>query len=72
MPQLKRRGCAKIILSKYRIQFLGGSRGKESACPCRRLQFKSLGWEDPLEKEMAAHSSVLAWKFQWTGAPGGL
>ena len=27
---------------------------------------RSLGWEDPLEKEMAAHSSILAWKIPWT------
>ena len=32
----------------------------------------SLGWEDPLEKEMAAHSSTLAWKIPWTEEPGGL
>ena len=31
-----------------------------------------LGWEDPLEKEMATHSSVLAWKIPWTEEPGGL
>ena len=31
----------------------------------------SLGWEDPLEKEMAIHSSTLAWKIPWT-EPGGL
>ena len=31
-----------------------------------------LGWEDPLEKEMATHSSILAWKIQWTEKPGGL
>ena len=31
---------------------------------------RSLGWEDPLEKEMAAHSSTLAWKIPWTGEPG--
>ena len=30
----------------------------------------SLGWEDALEKEMAAHSSVLAWKILWTEEPG--
>ena len=30
-----------------------------------------LGWEDPLEKEMAAHSSILAWKILWTWEPGG-
>ena len=32
----------------------------------------SLGWEDPLEKEMAAHSSILAWKIPWTAEPGRL
>ena len=31
-----------------------------------------LGWEDLLEKEMAAHSSTLAWKIQWTEEPGRL
>ena len=31
-----------------------------------------LGWEDPLEKEMATHSSILAWKILWTEEPGGL
>ena len=33
---------------------------------------RSLGWEDPLEKEMATHSSILAWKISWTEDPGGL
>ena len=33
---------------------------------------RSLGWEDPLEKEMATHSSMLAWKIPWTEEPGGL
>ena len=32
----------------------------------------SLGWEDPLEKSMATHSSVLAWRTPWTEEPGGL
>ena len=32
----------------------------------------SLGGEDPLEKEMAAHSSILAWRIPWTEEPGGL
>ena len=38
----------------------------------RETQIRSLGWEDPLEKEMAAHSSTLAWKIPWTEEPGGL
>ena len=33
---------------------------------------RSLGWEDPLEKEMATHSSTLAWKTPWTEEPGRL
>ena len=33
---------------------------------------QSLGWEDPLEKEMATHSSIIAWKIPWTEEPGGL
>ena len=33
---------------------------------------QSLGLEDPLEKEMAIHSSILAWRIPWTGEPGGL
>ena len=32
----------------------------------------SLGWEDPLEKGMATHSSILTWRFPWTVEPGGL
>ena len=33
---------------------------------------ESLGWEDPLEKEMATHSIILAWEIPWTEEPGGL
>ena len=33
---------------------------------------QSLGWKDPLEKEMTAHSSILAWKIPWTAEPGRL
>ena len=33
---------------------------------------QSLGWEDPLEKEMATHSSILAWEIPWSEDPGGL
>ena len=34
-------------------------------------QFPSLGWEDPLQKEMATHASILAWKIPWTEGPAG-
>ena len=37
-----------------------------------RNMVRSLGWEDPLEQEMATHSSVLAWKIPWTEEPGRL
>ena len=33
---------------------------------------QSLGWKDPLEKGMATHSSILAWRIPWTEEPGGL
>ena len=51
--------------------FLGGSYCKESACNAGD-QVQSLGCEDPLEKEMATHSSILAWRIPWTEEPGGL
>ena len=35
-------------------------------------QVQSLGWEDPLQKGMATHSSILAWRIPWTEEPGGL
>ena len=40
--------------------------------PMRETWVRSLGWEVPLEKEMATHSSILAWKIPWTEEPGGL
>ena len=38
----------------------------------RETQVQSLGWEDPLEKEMATLSSILAWEIPWMGEPGRL
>ena len=38
----------------------------------QETQVRSLDWEDPLEKEMATHSSTLAWKIPWTEEPGKL
>ena len=38
----------------------------------QEIQVRSLGLEDPLEKEMAIHPSILAWKISWTEEPGGL
>ena len=36
----------------------------------QETQVRSLGWEEPLEKEMTIHSSILAWKIPWTEEPG--
>ena len=49
----------------------GGSDGKESACNAGDPGSITV-WEDPLEKEMATHSSILAWKIPWTEEPAGL
>ena len=44
---------------------------KISTCQCRRTGF-NLSWEDPLEKEMTPHSSILAWEIPRTEEPSGL
>ena len=49
---------------------MGSSVGKESTY--NETPFRFLGWEDPLEKGMVTHSSVLAWRIRWTQEPGGL
>ena len=51
--------------------FPDGSAGKESTCSAGD-PVRSLGQEDPLEKEMATHSSILAWKIPWMEEPGRL
>ena len=51
------------------LHFPGGSDGKESAMQKTRVQ--SLGQEDPLEKGMATHTSILAWRITWTVEPDG-
>ena len=38
----------------------------------QETRVRSLGWEDPLEKEMTTHSSILAWKISWTEEPDGV
>ena len=45
---------------------------KKNLPAMQETQVKSLGQEDPLEKEMATHSSILAWEIAWTEEPGGL
>ena len=59
--------------------FPGATSGKEPACQSRRHKrcsgfdsHPNMGREDPLEEEMATHSSVLVWRIPWTEEPGGL
>ena len=53
------------------LGFPGGSAVK-NPLPIQEIQVRSLGQEDPLEEEMATHSSILAWKTPRTEEPGGL
>ena len=54
-----------------KLEFLGGPDGKESACNVGDLG--SIPDQlDPLEKEMATHSSIIAWRIPWTEESGGL
>ena len=58
-----------------KMGFPGGASGKEPTCPEQELQgtwVQSLSREDPLEEGRAIHSSILAWKTQWTEDPGRL
>ena len=48
------------------LGFRGGSAGKESACNVGDIWVRSLGWEDPLEKGTATHTSILAQRIPWT------
>ena len=62
---------APILSVLYKAIFPGGSEVKASACNTGDLG-SILGREDPLEKEMATHSSILAWRIPWTKEPGEL
>ena len=53
------------------MEFPGGSVVKNLPAK-QEMQIRSLGQEEPLEEEMATHSSVLAWEIPWTEGPGGL
>ena len=44
----------------------------KNPCLMQDTQVRSLGWEVPLEKEMATHSNILAWRIPWTEKSGGL
>ena len=61
----------KFMSSSLWTSFPGGSEVKASACNTGD-PVQSLGQEDPLEKEMATHSSILAWRIPWREEPGRL
>ena len=68
-------GSNKFNLSCVWGALPGGASGKEPACQYRldiRDSGSILGQDDPREKEMTTHSSILAWRIPWTEEPGGL
>ena len=68
---LPRQGLSVLEGESKEISIVGGSDSKEYSCNAE-TQVRSLGQEDPLEKEMATHCSILAWRIPWTEEPGGL
>ena len=60
-----------ILISAQKLAFLVAQMVKHLPA-IRETWVQSLGWEDPLEKEMATHSSTLAWKIPWAENPGSL
>ena len=66
--------CVSISVLQIRSsipRFPGGSVA-ENRPAIQETRVRSLGWEDPLEKEMAIHSKTIAWKIPWTEEPGRL
>ena len=61
----------RVSLSAEQGRFPGDSLIKDIPA-MQGMWVRSLGWEDPLEQEMATHSSVLAWRIPWTEDPGRL
>ena len=55
-----------------RKQASQGPQRKRNHMLMQETQVQSLGWEDPLEKKMTIHSSILVWEILWTEEPGGL
>ena len=63
-----------ILIENVYADFPGGIVIKNSTVSAgdKRDMSSILGWEDPLEKEMATHSSIMAWRIPWTEEPRGL
>ena len=71
---LQSKGLSRVFsnttVQKHR--FFGVAQMVKCLPTMQETQVQSLGWEDPLEKEMATHSSTLAWKIPWTEERGRL
>ena len=67
-------GILNLMLYESMLGFLRGSVVKSPSVMLEQqeMQVQSLGREDPLEKGMATHSSILVWRTPWTEDPGGL
>ena len=63
-----------VILYGRKVGISGGSvvKKKKIRLPTQETWVQFLGGEDPLEEDMATHSSILAWRIPWTEEPGGL
>ena len=61
-----------LFVKKQRRHFANKAQPVENLPAVQATWVQSLGREDPLEKEMATHSSILAWGIPWTEEPGGL
>ena len=67
--------CQGTVEKAYTIKLQQASQAElvvKNPPAVQETRVPSLDWEDPLEKEMATHSSILAWKISWTEEPGGL
>ena len=64
--------CIIIFINYHSSKGFPGSSDGKSLPLIQKTWVLSLGQEDPLEKEMATHSSILVWKIQWMEEPGGL
>ena len=64
-----------MVIAEQEVVKLGASQVAQTVKTLptmHKTQVRSMGWEDPLEKGMATHSSILAWKIPWTEEPGRL
>ena len=60
------------MLEKLVLRYYSSAQLVKNLPAMQETQVQFLGQEDPLEKEMAAHSSILAWRIPWMGEPGRL